>query len=343
MIKLTLKAALLLAGLAVPAIAEVKIGFEQKALLKPCPGRDLFADLRKSDPGAAQQVLSKAAEVKNAGPLLWEITATNGAAPSYLLGTIHVTDPAINDLPDALKKTLKGSKVLALELKEIANKQSLQAQMLDRTDKVFLPDGKTLWDITPDDLEAKIRNHPELKNYPAVALEKLRPWVIGMMLNKPDCESTRAQSLFMLDQTLAFLAQIANVPVAGLETVDEQVNVFSGFSEQEEVELLALNIEPKIPGEDQLATIVSLYKSRQVTVVEPLMKHLDPDPKSQEIATKLVAALLGQRNVNMANRAGPYIDKGKAFIAVGAAHLAGENGVVELLRKKGYGLKPIKY
>jgi uncharacterized protein len=342
MIKLALKVAMLVAALSAPVMAEIKIGF-QKHSAESCPGRDLFAGLSKSDPAAAKKILAKAAKVKNSGPLLWEITPSNGAKSSYLMGTIHVTDHAINSLPDPLKKTIKNSKVLALELKEIANTRALQAKMMANTEKVMLPKGKKLWDILPDEVENKLRNHPTIKNYPVAVVEGLRPWVIGLMFNKSECESTRAQTNFVLDQTLAFLAELSNVPVAGLETVDEQVNVFSGFSEQEEVEFLTLTIEPKIPSEDQLATMISLYKSRHVTALEPLMKHLDKDPKSQKMTEKFVASLLGQRNVNMANRAAPLIDKGQAFIAVGALHLAGENGVVELLRKKGYRLKPAKY
>jgi uncharacterized protein len=215
--------------------------------------------------------------------------------------------------------------------------------MMERTEHVMLPEGKNLWEILPDEIESKIRNHPTIKSYPAAVVEKFRPWVIGLIFSKPECESLRAQTRFVLDQTLAFQAQLSNVAVAGLETVEEQLNVFSGFSEQEQVDFLAMSVEPKIPVEDQVATMIGLYKSRQIMAMEPLMKHLDTDPKAQKMNEKFVAALLGQRNVNMANRAAPLIDKGKAFIAVGALHLAGEDGVVELLRKKGYTLKPAEY
>jgi uncharacterized protein len=342
MMKLTLKAVAILAFFSGPVMAEIKIGF-QKPVAVACPGRDLLADLSKSDPAAAKRVLAKAAEVKNAGPLLWKISPPNGAKPSYLLGTIHVTDQEINDLPESLKKTVRSSKVLALELKEAANQRTLNARMMEKTDHIMLPEGKNLWDILPDEIEGKIRNHPTIKTYPAGMVEKFRPWVIGMIFNKPECESLRAQTRFVLDQTLAFQAQLSNVTVAGLETVEEQLKVFSEFSEQDEVDLLAMNVEPKIPVEDQVATMVSLYKSRRIMAMEPLMKVLDTDPKSQKTNEKFVAALLGQRNVNMANRSAPLIDKGQAFIAVGALHLAGDNGVVELLRKKGYTLKPAAY
>jgi uncharacterized protein len=153
MMRLTLKVAMVLAALSAPAMAEA------------CPGRDLLADLSKSDPAAAKRVLAKAAEVKNAGPLPWEILPPNGANPSYLLGTIHVTDQAINDLPESLKKTVRSSKVLALELKEAANKRTLQSKIMERTDLVMLPEGKDLWDLVPDEIESKILNHPSVKSY----------------------------------------------------------------------------------------------------------------------------------------------------------------------------------
>jgi uncharacterized protein len=350
MLKLTLKVAVMLAALVAPvgspvvapAMAEIKIGF-QKPVAEACPGRDLLADLSKSDPAAAQKILNEAAAVKNAGPLLWEISPPNGASPSYLLGTIHVTDQAINDLPEPLKKTIRGSKVLVLELKEAANKRTLQIRTMEKTDLVKLPEGKSLWDLVPDEIESKILNHPTVKTYPALELAKLRPWAVGTMVGKPECESLRALTRFMLEQTLAFHAQLSNVPVEGLETIEEQLKVFSVFSQEEEIDYLALSVAPKIPNEDQLATLISLYKSRRIEAMLPLMKRLESDAKTQKLNDKLIAALLGKRNVNMANRAAPLIDKGKAFIAVGALHLAGEDGVVELLRKKGYSLRPVEY
>jgi TraB/PrgY/gumN family len=90
-----------------------------------CKGRDLVAELSKTDPTTARQMLEQAAAIKNAGPLLWKITPSNGAKPSYLMGTIHVTDSAINNLSEDLKAKIRASKVLALELKEMEYKHAL--------------------------------------------------------------------------------------------------------------------------------------------------------------------------------------------------------------------------
>jgi uncharacterized protein len=207
---------------------------------------------------------------------------------------------------------------------------------MQMTELVHMPLGQKLWDVVPDDLEAKLRAHPLVAMVPPEFIEGLQPWVVTSLIGKSVCEAKRAATNFTLDQSLVFQAQLSNVPVLGLETISEQLHVFADFSIEDEVKMMLDALSPQVPHEDVLATLINLYQQRRVTVALLLARKYGNSAGLGHLNERFTTALLGKRNVNMAKRAAPLIDKGQAFIAVGALHLAGDDGVVELLRKAGY-------
>jgi uncharacterized protein len=308
-----------------------------------CSGRDLYKELEKSDPEGFAKLEAERVAIKNEGPLLWKIVPPNGAAPSYLLGTAHVTDTRIATVSDSVKEKIANSKVLALELKEIANANGIVIAPGQHKALVNMPDGKKVWDVIPDELEAKLKAHPKIKVVPANVIDNVQPWFLLLQVNEPPCETQRKASRFVLDQALVQRAQFANVPVIGLETFEEQLAVFSGTkSIEEQVKDIDNYFKSGISAEDMFHTIKELYVSRRISAAFPLIWYLgEKSGVPSSYADKaFFVALIDKRNVNMADRAVPYLDKGAAFIGVGAAHLPGDVGVVELLKKKGYKLVP---
>jgi uncharacterized protein len=305
-----------------------------------CTGRNLLEDLRVNDPAAAEAVLREAAAIPNSESLLWKIEAPGGQKPSWLFGTIHVTDSRVADPQQSIKDKIKDSRVLVLELKEAAYGNALTLKILERENLVFMPEQQTLWDLIPDDQEDRLRNDPLLAMIPAEFLARMQPWLVGASLATPMCEVIRKQNKFTLDQALAQRAQFANIPIEGLETIDEQLQVFSGTSLEDQVGLLLVQAASEVPTEDNFNTIVELYLSGHVSAVMPLNKriHRSANDALSRAAENLEKNLIEKRNKVMAARAAAHIEEGGAFIAVGALHLAGDQGVVALLRRAGYKL-----
>jgi hypothetical protein len=97
---------------------------------------------------------------------------------------------------------------------------------------------------------------------------------------------------------------------------------------------------PAIP--DHFETLMLLYQRREIAAYLPFMlakESLTED--DQRIMTFVEEELLRKRNHRMAERAVAHLDRGNAFIAVGALHLPGKEGVVELLRQRGYKVTPV--
>jgi uncharacterized protein len=307
-----------------------------------CKGRNLLADLKAKSPEVAAKIERDAAAVPNAGPLLWKITPRNGKTPSWLMGTAHVTDTRLTTFSDAVKGTITKARVVALELKEITNKKAMQATLLADTSRTRMPDGKTIWDVIPDDQEAKLRSHPMFALIPPQTRDYMQPWMLTAAISLPLCESIRSPFKASVDETVAKLAVQAGVPVKGLETIPEQLQAISGLPMAFQVKGLLAAATAKIPAEDSFNTVVELYLERKVTAMVPLMLRVYDQGSPADMAEieMFMQRLVVKRNVIMAKRARRLINGGNAFIAVGALHLAGKEGVVQLLKNAGYRVEP---
>jgi uncharacterized protein len=324
------------------SVMTLSLARAEQEIPQACTGNNLLKDLQASDPTGFSEVEKAMLATPNSGPLLWKIETKNGAKPSYLMGTAHVTDTRVTTLLDETKDKIKKSRILALELKEIANRQGMQAKMMADTERTQMPEGQTLWDVIPDDREDSIRYHPNLAMMPADMLERFQPWIVSAATAIPICEILRESVKFTLDQALAQQAQLAGIEIVGLETIAEQLSVFTSMSVKEQGEALVDQLALGLPVEDTFQTLVELYLDRKVSAMLPLMLHIS-QKKGRSLKPRdleFMETMIDRRNINMAKRAAPLLDDGAAFIAVGALHLAGEKGVVQLLRNMGYKLTP---
>jgi uncharacterized protein len=311
---------------------------QDQEIPQACQGNNLLTALEKANPAAADAIRKEAEGTLNAGPLLWKITPGNGAKPSWLMGTMHVTDTRVATLPEETKAKIAASRVIALELREILDKQAMQAKMMQDLVRTRMPQGQTLWDAVPDDKEDLIRRNPVIAMAPPELIAQFQPWLVSTQLAVPLCEILRMPHKFSLDQAIAQRAQISGVEVVGLETIEEQLGVMSGMPIADQVEMLLQQASFKVPVEDIFQTSVELYLSRNVSAMMPLLKHLSAEAgfPMDKRGEAFMRELIDKRNITTADRAAPLINKGAAFIAVGALHLPGEVGVIELLRKKGF-------
>jgi hypothetical protein len=305
-----------------------------------CGGNNLLDELRQNDAAKAESVLQEAAANPNHDSLIWKVEPANGNATSWLVGTAHVTDSRLSGLASQLKERIESASVAVFEVEEVADKNKMIAKTFLQARFMAMPPGQSLWDFVPDEKEAAIRNHPSLANGQADAIFAYQPWVVTATLSMPMCEMRRqAVGLPRFDERLALIAVDAGVPVKGLETLEEQLGVMSGIALEDQAKQLVAAAEFSVHSEDLLQTLVDLYLDSKVTAIIPLAKALWPEFEAGEFARigrEIEQALILKRNHIMAERARAYIDAGNAFIAVGALHLPGKEGVVELLRQAGY-------
>ena len=276
-------------------------------------------------PGAlAQQPASRSAAAYTQG-VLWKIEGA-GAAPSHVFGTIHLADPRVLALPQLVKQTFDTAASFTIEVRfDAANVVELASRML------FM-DGRELPDVIGPPLYAKVAAlAPEL-GLPPEVLRRFKPWAVALLIIVPQQDAEN-----ILDNRLYQMAMEQKKDLYQLETVDEQVAMFEGMAESEQIALLRYAVENRERLRGRMGLMVDAYLRRDLAELLRVSDEGDMnDPAMKRLNATFMERLLYERNVVMAKRMEPQLREGRAFIAVGALHLHGERGVLARLASRGY-------
>ena len=304
-----------------------------------CTGQDLTTSLPASAMTAAR---AEAAKIPNGEHRLWKIEK-NGVAPSFLFGTMHMTDPRVIDLTPEARKAYDGASTVIIETTDVLDEKKSAAALLSRPDLMMFTDQTTLTSLIPADKLKEVEDGLKARGLPLITVNKMKPWMILGVLALPACELKRkAAGAPFLDIKLAKDAENVGKEIAGLESMIEQLDAMAkvpmDFHIQGMIETVALG--DKI--DDVMETMLSLYTKGQIALIMPVLKQLQPEGSMADGGyADFEAIMIDTRNALMAERARDQLSKGNRFVAVGALHLPGEKGLVALLRKDGYTLTPL--
>jgi uncharacterized protein YbaP (TraB family) len=258
---------------------------------------------------------------KYADALLWKITKDNHK-PSYIFGTIHVSDQRIVDLPQQVNSVLNASDIFVMEALPEQDESLKLSQMM------FFADGQTLKDFIDDKLFDKIANILKSYQFPPEAVMFMKPWAAFLIMNYPAGEGVP------LDLQLLNQAKSKGARVYGLETLTEQGDLFSTMELKMQVQLLLDTVCNYDVVVKDFEVMKSLYLKRDL---KGLIEYSNKYSFSEESIYKdLLKRLLTDRNYILADRMRDALKIGNAFIAIGAMHLPGDEGVLSLLDKQGF-------
>lgn len=261
--------------------------------------------------------------------LLWKVEAQQLATESYLLGTIHSEDPRVANLEGPAKEAFEQAKIFALEVElDPESSQTIIAYM-------YYDNKRSLRDVLSKSLYERSVKAMTERGMPETQVARMKPWAIFMVLNMP--EATTGE---FLDAILYQSAKQQKKSVHGLESIEEQINVFDQMALATQVSLLKATLDNQADMDKMLEETIEVYLSRDLTEIEALnakyLTFLETD-----VADIFTQRLLIERNERMVQRLIPLMQQGKTFAAVGALHLPGEHGILELLAERGYKLTPV--
>lgn len=307
-----------------------------KAEAVTCKGTDILAELDSSNPTALEKLRQQAAALENTEALLWKIEKP-GVAPSYLFGTMHLSDSRITALSPAVEAAFAQSKSLALEVGDLSPDALTAAIATSGADLVYT-DGTNLAQKLSKEEFDKVKAVVAASGMPAKFAGMLKPWLVGTLLAVSDCERRQvASGTKVLDMQLADKAQVAGIPVTGLETINQQLAALSSVPENEQIQMLRVSLKNADRTDDLMETMLQLYLKRDMGAAMPFQYMLaDQMGVPASAFASFERSLLVDRNVRMKAAAAPLLEEGGAFIAVGALHLPGKTGLVALLRQAGY-------
>ena len=241
-------------------------------------------------------------EVKHRHGLLWRVSHAD-KAPSYILGTMHVADPRVTSLVDIVSDELEQSDRFVMEaVLDLSVTIFLQSAM-------FYTDGRRLSDVAG--LELFELASGRLNNYgiPASIAESMKPWAVFTTLSLPV-----GQPGIPLDLALMSSAQAAGKEVLGLETIEEQIQIFESIPESDQIEILRELACHYDHFQSDIEQLIRYYAARNLFELARLSLKYQTEEKKT-----FLDSLLWQRNERMVRRMAPILDQGKAFIAVGDA------------------------
>jgi uncharacterized protein len=254
--------------------------------------------------------------------LLWKIE-TPGVAPSYLFGTYHSSDPRITTLPCPVKAAFDRSASYTMEV--IANGAGIGSM----AEAMYFSDGKTLKEVLGDALYQETLRVVSASGLAlADSINNLKPWAVMVALSAPPDEG------LFLDMALQLDATLQNKPTYGLETMAEQISVFNDMSLDDQVVLLRDAVQNYQLNQDAMQELSRAYLQRDLGALLALNDKYKP--QDARVSATMMDRLLVQRNARMADRLRTRLKEGNAFIAVGALHLPGDNGLLQLLSTAGY-------
>ncbi len=257
--------------------------------------------------------------------LLWQLEAADGKT-SYLFGTIHSDDPRVNDFSPSVLKALSNSEAFVMETLP-ASDSSLY--LMQDTNLRNLLNAKEL---------EQVRTLADFHSMDEDVAMRMKPWLLAMVFDLP-----KPQTPYTQDAQLLGLAQSQGKDVRGLEDSGEHFAVLDDFSLKEQLIMLRAVIKrSQADKEGDFEALIKAYTRGDADKIAALDDQITGSILPKGLWARMRTKLIDERNVRMAQRAASEADKRPVFIAVGASHLPGKNGLLEMLRKAGYKVSSVK-
>lgn len=280
----------------------------------------------------------------NATGLIW--TASKGDTVLTIVGTVHVYDHRLDAVRARVLPAFKDADIMMVEA-TATEETAMQEAFIANPDLYLINKGPTLPDLLSPDVWEKVVKAANDRGLPSFFVAKFQPWYLSLTLGIPACAMAEiAQGMRGLDHMLIADAEAAGVSLQALEGWETLIDIMTDGTQEEQIDLLRLGL---IDAADQQALFVAMldaYFSEQIARVwevsqvaaRELTGMTIEDAAAQMAETQEM--LLDTRNRNWI----PIIVEAATkhdniIIAVGAAHLPGEFGVIELLKDTGWTLE----
>jgi uncharacterized protein len=304
-----------------------------------CQGHDLFPALKIEAPAAYAAIENAATEMPFRRGKLFRLSR-QGADPSYVFATLHLSDPRITGFSSQLRAALTQSKIVVLESTETGDVL-----------RQVMADNRPAWrrataaseDLRADRLLDK-KDFAQLealvasKGFPESAAREYNPAMLALLLDLPGCAASTSTARPYVDEIVANIARDNKIETVGLERMIEQVEILNGLPRDTERGVLVALLRQSERGEDGLETTIARYIEGDIGGYLAWLRSADPIPgvADAQMPKAFLDRLIPLRNHRMRDRALPILQRGGVFLAVGAAHLPGRDGLLSLFEQAGY-------
>lgn len=311
-----------------------------QAIAQSCGTRDLIAELGPEDRAHLDALVAPHPYPEGN---LWQ--ATKGDTTVTVVGTIHIPDPRLSGLVDALDETVANADMLILEA-TAEEEAGLQALAAEKPEMFFLTEGPTLIDLLGEEDWARVNERLAALGIPGFLAAKFQPWYLSLTLAIPPCAMTAIQSGAKgLDRQLETIAVEAGVPLAALDDTEAVLQLFADEPLEDQIDGLRITLETQADGDAASSTLIEAYfdgRIRESWEFGRIQVEQAGIENGAELFEEVNQSLLIGRNEDWEPKINALIQgKQDIVIAVGGAHLSGESGVLKALERAGYSLTPL--
>lgn len=298
---------------------------------------DLMSDAQRAELSAA------VAETPYAEGLIW--TAEKSDSTITVVGTMHIYDPRLEEIRAKLNNTVANADLILLEA-TAEDEAKLQELLVREPDRLFIVDGPTLPELLDEDTWQLIASAASERGIPSFMAAKMQPWYLSLTLAVPSCAmSDMMEGARGLDHMISADAEAAGVPMQGVEPYTTLFDIFKDDSFDEQVDMLRISMLVPDLQQQMFVAMLDRYFAEDVGRLWEMSRiaisdvpEIDPT-EGEAMFAEMEEALLNQRNRNWI----PVITEAtqsndNIVVAVGAAHLIGDQGILRLLENEGWDL-----
>lgn len=257
--------------------------------------------------------------------LFWKVESKSGQV-SYLFGTVHTDDNRVTDFSPAILDALKSVDIFVMETTPNSDPAN------------YAMEGGSLETMLTEVEIDQVRALADFHVMHMSQVLRMKPWLLAIVFSQHKPQTPYAQ-----DNLLMRGAEDFGKPVQGLETSEEHFSAIDSFTLDEQLVILRGSLAlTEAQKERDFERLIAVYLSEDGDKLLDLSSEITTASLPENIADKMLVKLLDERNVLMTERTAAIVEKQSAFIAVGAAHLAGESGLIQAFKKAGCKLTRIK-
>jgi len=260
--------------------------------------------------------------------LFWSIEK-DGQPSGYLLGTIHSEDPRVLDFSEDFLGKLGSNEVFAMEM--VPDMSTLERL----TNYMYYPQGQSLVPVIGIERYHALETALSAYRVPAEFISRMKPWAAMMTLSTPPPETG-----FFMDLSLSLRASGNGLEVVGLETLEQQLSFLENMPMAMQLSLLDQAIDESDRVSEVHDKMVNAYLENNLVNLQALSDEqlIEVDESASNYFTE---SGINERNHRMAEVLLQQLETKTVFAAVGALHLPGEEGMLNILRSHGYVLSPL--
>ncbi|BFM16404.1 TraB/GumN family protein [Maricurvus nonylphenolicus] len=269
-----------------------------------------------------------------ADPLLWRVSDSANQRSVYLFGSIHFGQSSMYPLPDNVMSRYQDAESLVVEVDLLASQSDEMSALLSKYG--HNNNGEKLSSLLEGDDWLRFQDICQRQGISAERFQHLQPWLAAIQLTAIQMRASGYSEAYGVDRYFLGLAKREDFlkPIVELESLQSQLSIFAGLSQQEQVLFLRQTLDEYESGGDYLRQIAEAWEQGDKVQLEKLIIGAFSDA---DAAQAMYEVIFAERNRRMLASVTELLKVGReAFVVVGVGHMIGQDGLVKQLRALGF-------